>query len=330
MEESLNQDAFLPFWDEGDEVADFGMLLQDSPGFRFSPGPPSPQAPSPIAECNGELSMQVGPCPFTHQSLPHVFPVRSPFTTRPALSFPPSLVFDDSPDATPESSDVEDDQSSKVVSRRRSYRKVRRVITAADAEKSKAFPLVLANLKTRLASEAYDGVVQEAAAISALIEHFVPDRESKKMPPECEEWLQLAAEQVSLRRANKAPKPKKLIANGKTEPFICNECSQPKLFKTHEGLMLHIQNKHKQDKKWVCYAPDCNLGFVRQADLRMHMIRMHTKERPFPCGVPYCVKSFAGVSELRRHLKVDHVQIIRDLCAPASVCEHETLLFGDD
>jgi len=232
---------------------------------------------------------------------------------------------DESPstDATPESSDVEEDNRNSR--KKRAKRVLTDEETTEQTEHSRMFPIFLEDIRQRLISQTTDGNVTEAAAITALIEEFSRAHSGKAepytLPPDCERWMREAADEVSSQRVVQKlkKKPQKssdasLATPAGDKSFVCRQCpSEAKYFKTMEGLNLHIRNKHEKDKKWVCRSPSCNVAFVRQADLRMHMIRMHAPVRPFPCGVPFCLKSFAGVSELRRHVKVDHFRQVKEL-----------------
>jgi len=227
-----------------------------------------------------------------------------------------------STDATPESSDVEDENRAKKKKR------VKQLLsdeqTVKHQEEADKFPLFLNELRGRLLSENNDGRIQDTAAISALIQEFTKSEGDSgfTMPLQCEIWLKQAAEHVqATRQMRKGNRKKKLLESVKVagsagnERFNCPHCPEDdaKIFKTQEGLNLHIRNKHEADKQWKCLAPQCTVSFVRQADLRMHLIRMHSPQRPFPCKVPFCLKAFAGVSELRRHVKVDHRSVVQQL-----------------
>ena len=252
----------------------------------------------------------------------------SPIQNRAFAIAPPAAEDAPSTDATPESSDVEDEgersggRSSKR--NKRAKKMISDTVNIEHNEQAKQFPYLLESLRRRLLIESPDGTIQESAALSALIGEFTKGAVTAKytLPYECEIWLKRAAEDVNEQRmaAKGAKKSKAPMVSSETgeRMFYCTYCAEQgehKPFKTQEGLSLHVRNKHDKDKKWVCHAPDCSVSFVRQADLRMHLIRMHAPVRPFPCGVPFCLKSFAGVSELRRHVKVDHYKHIRELCA---------------
>jgi hypothetical protein len=237
-----------------------------------------------------------------------------------------------SADATPESSDVEEEN--RVKRKKRAKKILSEDQTSEHTEHARVFPLFLESLRKKLMADSPDGCIQESAAISALIAEFTKGAASMRytLPFECEQWLRRAAEEVNEYRlaskGSRKKKPNEYLASSPTgeKTYICHICTsqhEQKCFKTQEGLNLHIRNKHEKDKKWVCYAPGCTVSFVRQADLRMHMIRMHSPVRPFPCGIPFCLKSFAGVSELRRHVKVDHYKQVRELCGTGPILRIE-------
>ena len=84
----------------------------------------------------------------------------------------------------------------------------------------------------------------------------------------------------------------------RTIEYVCNQCKEGRVFKTKEGLTLHIKNKHQDTE------PGCERSFARKSDLRMHLVRCHTAVKPFVCDVETCKKSFASMSELQRHRRL--------------------------
>lgn len=250
-----------------------------------------------------------------------------------AHTYPKAFYFQEestSTDATPESSDVEDDQGMRKKKRGKLLMSDEDAIK--HAEEARKFPGFLRELRIKLAGESPDGRIQDAAAISALIQQFTQSDEGERftLPDQCEIYLKRAAERVQeYRQLNKNSRKKKgseaaaaaAAASNTNANFVCTSCADQEIksFKTQEGLNLHIRNKHEPEKQWKCFAPGCTVSFVRQADLRMHLIRMHSPQRPFPCKVPFCLKAFAGVSELRRHVKVDHRPVVSDLTGNGGV-----------
>jgi hypothetical protein len=256
--------------------------------------------------------------------------------TQEMFRFPTAVSAESSPDITPESSDVEDENYKKFGRRKRAKKQLTEEETNEHLERSRVFPLFTETLRVRLASE-HNGQVNEQIAVTALIEEFVGDLRTVHviLSEDCERWMREAAEYVEEQRSSGRQRMRQrkylstsaaAAASAAGQPsdkaFRCTLCPvawEAKSFKTLEGLNLHIRNKHEKDKKWICRAPSCGVSFVRQADLRMHLIRMHSEVRPFPCKIPFCVKSFAGISELRRHIKVEHVKLVRDICGTTPI-----------
>jgi len=227
-----------------------------------------------------------------------------------------------STDATPESSDVEEDGG--VRRRKRAKVLLSEEQTSRLSTSAAAFPLKLHHIRASLLKDVHDGRISDSTALSALIHDFTRvenDSGRYSLPVHCEIWLKQASDSVHERRQDSKGLRKKksseaVLTAGPDEMFYCQLCTEheAKPYKTQEGVNLHILNKHETDKQWKCFAPDCSVSFVRQSDLRMHLIRMHSPERPYPCKAPFCLKSFAGVSELRRHVKVDHRNLVQQIC----------------
>ena len=87
------------------------------------------------------------------------------------------------------------------------------------------------------------------------------------------------------------------------QQYVCEYCSDRKVFKTKEGYLLHYKNKHTQERSFPCKM-GCNRTFARREDLRLHIIRCHTHEKPYVCSKESCGKAFASSSELKRHLRL--------------------------
>lgn len=102
-----------------------------------------------------------------------------------------------------------------------------------------------------------------------------------------EHWMALAAVEVDAAKPNhlaRYEKRRKSIRSGKSvvngvDTFSCTQCvpGSSKLYKSREGLVLHIRNAHENDRPWCCPLAPCSAAYVRRGDLRGHLAKQHLK-----------------------------------------------------
>ncbi|KAH9254139.1 hypothetical protein BASA81_007728 [Batrachochytrium salamandrivorans] len=101
---------------------------------------------------------------------------------------------------------------------------------------------------------------------------------------QAEHWMALATMEANVAKPNdlaRLEKRRKSIQIGKSvikgvETFSCTQCPPSnKLYRSREGLVLHIRSAHENDRPWCCPLAHCRAAYVRKGDLRGHVVSQH-------------------------------------------------------